>query len=49
MMLIFIGNLGPEATEEQLRKLFALHGAVDSVTLVKDAIRANPAGLHLSK
>lgn len=45
MMLIFIGNLGPEATEEELRKLFALHGAVDSVTLVKDRDTGQARGI----
>jgi cold-inducible RNA-binding protein len=36
MINIFIGNLGPDATEEQLLNLFAAHGAVDSITIVND-------------
>jgi cold-inducible RNA-binding protein len=45
MINIFIGNLGPEATEEQLLNLFALHGGVDSITLVKDRDTGEPRGI----
>jgi RNA recognition motif-containing protein len=33
---IFVGNLPFSATEEQLRTLFAPHGEVTSVSIVKD-------------
>jgi RNA recognition motif-containing protein len=45
MINIFIGNLGPEVTEEQLLNLFALHGGVDSVTLIKDRDTGLPRGI----
>jgi cold-inducible RNA-binding protein len=35
-MNIFIRNLDLEASEDQLRTLFEAHGAVESVTIVKD-------------
>lgn len=33
---IFVGNLPFSATEEQLRTLFATHGEVSNVSIVKD-------------
>ena len=33
-MKIFIGNLSPEATEEELRRRFEKYGQVDSVTIL---------------
>ncbi len=33
---IFVGNLPFSATEDQLRELFAKHGEVSSVSIVKD-------------
>jgi len=45
MINIFIGNLGPDATEEQLLSLFALHGGVDSITLVRDRDTGEPRGM----
>lgn len=33
---IFVGNLPFNATEEQLNQLFATHGEVSSVSIVKD-------------
>ncbi len=33
---IFVGNLPFSATEDQLRELFAAHGEVASVSIVKD-------------
>ena len=35
-MNIFIRNLDPQTTEAQLRDLFAVHGTVNSVTIVND-------------
>jgi cold-inducible RNA-binding protein len=36
MLNIFIRNLDSNASEEQLRALFAVYGVVESVTIVKD-------------
>ena len=36
MTNIFVGNLDFSVNEEQLRQLFAAHGLVQNVTLVKD-------------
>ena len=36
MINIFVENLGVNATEEQLRNLFAAYGPVETVTIVKD-------------
>jgi RNA recognition motif-containing protein len=33
---VFVGNLPFSATEDQLRQLFATHGEVTSVSIVKD-------------
>ena len=43
-MNIFIGNLDFTATEEQLRTLFAVYGAVETVTIVKDRDTGEPRG-----
>ena len=44
MRNIFVGNLDPATTEEQLLNLFAPHGSVESVTIVKDRDTAQPRG-----
>jgi RNA recognition motif-containing protein len=36
MTNIFVGNLDPGMTEDQLRKLFEPHGTVETVTVVTD-------------
>lgn len=36
MKNIYVGNLDHGATEDELRELFAPHGAIQSVTIVKD-------------
>jgi cold-inducible RNA-binding protein len=41
---IFVGNLDFASTEDQLRALFAAHGAVESVTIVKDRDTGQPRG-----
>jgi cold-inducible RNA-binding protein len=41
---IFIGNLDSNASEEQLRILFAAYGAVETVTIVKDRDTSEPRG-----
>jgi RNA recognition motif-containing protein len=33
---IFVGNLDSSVTEEQLRTIFAIYGAVETVTIVTD-------------
>jgi len=45
MTNIFVGNLDITATEQQLRELFAAHGAVETVTLVKDRDTGEPRGM----
>lgn len=44
MTNIFVGNLHPETSEEQLLNLFAAHGSVTSVTLVIDRDTGRPRG-----
>jgi cold-inducible RNA-binding protein len=44
MTNIFVGNLDFSVTEDQLRTLFALHGAVETVTLVRDRDTGQPRG-----
>ena len=45
MTNIFVGNLDITATEQQLRELFAVHGAVETVTIVKDRDTGEPCGI----
>ena len=45
MMNIFIRNLDLNATEDQLRTLFEAHGAVESVTIVKDRDTGQSRGI----
>ena len=44
MKRLFIGNLDFHATEDVLRELFAEHGPVDQVTIVKDSYSGQPRG-----
>jgi len=41
---IFVGNLPFSATEDQLRQLFAAHGEVSSVSIVKDKFTERSRG-----
>lgn len=41
---LFVGNLSFEATEEDLRQLFAQAGAVKSVQIVTDQMTGRPRG-----
>ncbi|HYC53755.1 MAG TPA: RNA-binding protein [Candidatus Binatia bacterium] len=41
---IYVGNLPFSATEEQVRKLFAEHGEVQSVALITDRETGRPRG-----
>jgi RNA recognition motif-containing protein len=43
-MNIYVGNLPFDATEEQVRELFAAHGQVTSVSLIKDKFSGQPRG-----
>ena len=43
-MKIYVGNLPPEVTEEELRQEFATFGAVASVSIVKDKYSGRPRG-----
>jgi RNA recognition motif-containing protein len=45
MTNIFVGNLDITATEQQLLELFAVHGAVESVTIVNDRDTGEPRGI----
>ena len=44
MKRLFIGNLDFHATEDELRQLFAEHGPVGQVTIVKDSYSGQPRG-----
>ncbi len=44
MKSIFVGNLPFSATEDEIRDLFAAHGAVDSVRLMTDRETGRPRG-----
>lgn len=41
---LFVGNLSFKATQEQIQALFAAHGAVTEVDLVKDKFTNRPRG-----
>ncbi|HXU17919.1 MAG TPA: hypothetical protein VN708_22615 [Terriglobales bacterium] len=45
MTNIFVGNLDITATEQQLRELFAAHGSVETVTIVRDRDTGDPRGI----
>jgi cold-inducible RNA-binding protein len=42
---IYVGNLDVTVTEQQLRELFAAHGDVESITIVKDRDTGEPRGM----
>ena len=42
---VFVGNLDITVTEQQLRELFAAHGAVETITIVKDRDTGEPRGI----
>lgn len=44
MTKIYVGNLPFAATEDEVRRLFAQHGTVNSVNLVKDRGTGQPRG-----
>jgi RNA recognition motif-containing protein len=41
---VYVGNMGPEITDDKLRKLFAAHGEVDEVRLITDHYTGRPRG-----
>jgi RNA recognition motif-containing protein len=41
---LFVGNLSFNATQEQLQDLFAAHGAVQEVDVIKDKFSGRPRG-----
>lgn len=43
-MKIYVGNLPFSATEDEIRELFAEHGAVRSVNLITDRDTGRPRG-----
>jgi hypothetical protein len=44
MKKIYVGNLSFETTEDDLRDLFASHGAVDSVSIITDRMTGRSRG-----
>jgi RNA recognition motif-containing protein len=44
VMNIYVGNLSPEVTEEELRKAFQAFGQVASVNIIKDRYSGQPRG-----
>ena len=45
MINVFVRNLDPTTTEAQLKDLFAAHGSVETVTIVKDRDTSGPRGM----
>lgn len=43
-MNIFVGNLAPDVKEEELKALFAQHGKVDSVKIIRDMFSQTSKG-----
>lgn len=44
MTSIYVGNLPYDATEDQIREMFAAHGSVDGVNLITDRMTGRPRG-----
>ncbi len=44
MKMIFVGNLPPDATEDEISGLFSTHGRVRSIRLVRDVFSGNCRG-----
>ena len=43
-MNIYVGNLSPEVSEDDLREVFETHGQVSSVKVIKDRFTGEPRG-----
>lgn len=41
---IFVGNLSPEATEQDIRGIFEKHGTVERFRIMKDRLTGQPRG-----
>ncbi len=48
-MNIYIGNLSPEISEEDLREAFEAFGEVASVTIIKDKFSGEPRGFGFAE
>jgi RNA recognition motif-containing protein len=44
MARIYVGNLPTSANEATVRDLFALHGVVETVSLISDLVTGKPRG-----
>lgn len=44
MTKLFVGNLPPSATDDSVRALFATHGTVETVAVIKDRETGTPRG-----
>lgn len=42
---VFVGNLDITVTEQQLRELFAAHGTVETIAMVRDRDTGEPRGI----
>ncbi|MDZ7734785.1 MAG: RNA-binding protein [Gammaproteobacteria bacterium] len=49
MLKIYVGNLPPDATLEEVTELFAHHGRVRSIDVAKDIFPVNAGVLALSR
>lgn len=43
-MNIYVGNLAPDVTEDDLKQLFATHGQIQSVMILRDKFTGEPRG-----
>lgn len=43
-MNIYVGNLSPDVTEEDLRQAFAAYGEITSANVIKDKFTGEPRG-----
>ncbi len=46
-MNIYVGNLAPEVTEEELKQEFTAFGKVISVSIIKDRYSSEPRGIRI--
>ncbi len=44
MKNLYVGNMGTETTEDELRKAFAVYGAVQTVSIINDRDTGRPRG-----
>jgi len=48
-MNIYVGNLSPDTSEDELRKLFEQYGRVASINIIKDKFSGRPLGFGFAK